>query len=271
MEIRARHAQERVKHDPTERDRVQKAIARWLDPPLMVASVLLLVLTLVQLTTPLPPSHAAILAGVETAIWVFFAGSFAVELALANDRVRFLRRNWLRAITVVVPFFGFLRILSVLRFGQWAAYLRIFVLSRRTGSPAMEILRRRHLGQLGFMSVLVVGIAAGLEYLVESGSPGANITSIGDAFWWAAGTLTTIGSPDYPVTTGGKIVALLLMFYAVSVFTYFVASLASLLVGHDESEETKKAAQTAPAQLTLTEDEARVVRNILSRLDGKES
>lgn len=271
MEIRARQAEQEVKRDPVERERLQASIARWLDPPLMLASVLLLVLTLIQLTTPLPRAHAAIVTAVETAIWAFFAGSFALELLLANDRGRFLRNNWLRAITVAIPFIAFLRILAVLRFAQWSAYVRVFLLGRRTGSPAMTILRRRHLGQLAVMSVLVVAISAGIEYLVESGSSGANIETLGDALWWAAATLTTIGSPNYPVTPGGRIVAFLLMLYAVSVFTYFVASLASVLVGHDESRQPKQSAENAAGRITLTEDEARVVRRILARFDSDDA
>lgn len=267
MELRGRPAVADVRHDPARREEMRHALSKWLDPPLTLASVLLLVLVVIQLTTPLPPPRQTILAAAQTAIWLFFLFSFLAELAIAPDRKHYVRTHWLRAVVVAMPFLGFLRILTALHFAQWLGYARLFIISHRTGSPALEILRRRHLGQVALMSVIVVGIAAAIEYLVEPGARGANIESFGDAMWWAATTLTTIGSQMYPVTTGGKVVALMLMFYAVSVFTYFVASLASVLIGHDESKDSQQAARDADRKLELTEDEVKVVRKILSRMN----
>jgi voltage-gated potassium channel len=268
VEARGRQAEDEAEHDPARREERRQAVSRWLDPPLTFASLLLLLLTVIQLTTPLPAGREKFLNLAETGIWVFFVVSFGVEVAVSDDRIRFVRRHWLRAVMVVIPFIGFLRIVSVVRFGQWIAYARLLLLSHRTGSPALDILRRRHLGQVGLISVFVVGICAALEYLVESGAPHANIETFGDALWWAGTTLTTIGSQLYPVTTGGKIVALTLMVYAVSVFTYFVASLASVLVGHDNTEQAKDASNEQQGAFYLTGDEAKVLRNVLARMHG---
>jgi voltage-gated potassium channel len=262
-ERRADRAEQAVKHSPSRREERRAAVSKWLDPPLIFASILLILLTIIQLTTPLPGNKGAVVTLAETGIWVFFAGSFAVELAISGDRAAFLRHHWLRALGAVLPFFGFLRILSVVRFGHIAAYVRLFLLSRRTGSPALEILRRRHLGQVALISLFVFGISAALEYLVEAGTRGANIETPGDALWWAAATMSTIGAPQYPVTNGGRVVALLLMFYAVIVFTYFVASLASVLAGHDAEEPP--VGEEGPSRITA--QEARVVRRVLMKLE----
>lgn len=265
LELRSRRAEQDARHDPAQREGLQRAVGRWLDPPLMLASVLLLLLTLIQVTTPLSPGKRAIVTFVQTAIWIFFIASYVLELLLAPDRWQFVRAHPWRLLTVVLPFFGFLRVLSAIRFAHIASYARLLLLSHRTGSPALEILRRRHLGQVALMSTLVVAISASLEYLVEPGTRNANIQNAGDALWWAATTLTTIGSPLYPVTTGGKIVALALMLYAVSVFTYFVASLASVLIGHDETKQASDVKTDAVAKSMLTEREVQVLRELLAR------
>jgi voltage-gated potassium channel len=264
MEIQARARRRHLRDDPDRRAHLQESLTRWLDLPLALASVLFVLLTVIQLTTPLPASRRALVAAVETAIWAFFLVSFVSELVLAPDRLRFLRRHWMRAITVVVPFLGFLRALAVLRVAQWAPYLRLLLFGHRTGSPALEILRRRHLGKVALVSLMVVGIATSLEYLVEAGAPGSNIENLGDALWWAAATTTTIGSPLYPVTAGGKVVAVLLMLYSVSVFTYFVASLASALTGHDEVK--KEATPEAGVSVRLSPEEAAALRKLVERL-----
>ncbi|HZD82917.1 MAG TPA: potassium channel family protein [Nitrososphaeraceae archaeon] len=50
-------------------------------------------------------------------------------------------------------------------------------------------------------------------YVAESGNPRANINNLGNALWWAVGTVTTIAYGDvYPVTTEGKIVTTFLIF-----------------------------------------------------------
>jgi voltage-gated potassium channel len=42
----------------------------------------------------------------------------------------------------------------------------------------------------------------------EQNPPGANITTFGDALWWACETVTTVGYGDrYPVTPDGRAIA----------------------------------------------------------------
>jgi voltage-gated potassium channel len=59
---------------------------------------------------------------------------------------------------------------------------------------------------------MLVFLAALAVLDAESRNAGANITTYGDALWWAAVTTTTVGYGDYyPVTTEGRLVAVGLM------------------------------------------------------------
>ena len=71
------------------------------------------------------------------------------------------------------------------------------------------------------LSVIIVGAIA--EYLAEYNNPGANITNLGDALWWSATTMTTVGYGDYtPITPLGRIVAVIVMFAGIGIVVTLV-------------------------------------------------
>ena len=65
-------------------------------------------------------------------------------------------------------------------------------------------------------SVIIVGAIA--EYLAEYNYPGANITNLGDAIWWSATTITTVGYGDYtPISPFGRTIAIIVMFAGIGI------------------------------------------------------
>ena len=71
------------------------------------------------------------------------------------------------------------------------------------------------------LSVIILGAIA--EYLAEYNYPGANISNLGDALWWSATTMTTVGYGDYtPITPLGRIVAVIVMFAGIGIVVTLV-------------------------------------------------
>ena len=60
-------------------------------------------------------------------------------------------------------------------------------------------------------------------YLAEHKHQGANITTLGDAFWWSIVTITTVGYGEYfPLTLAGRLIALAVMFSGIGVVVVIV-------------------------------------------------
>ena len=79
------------------------------------------------------------------------------------------------------------------------------------------------------LSVIVLS-AMGVNYF-EHVREDSNIRSMWDGVWWAVVTMGTVGYGDkYPISTGGRIVGLLLIFSGVGLMSLLTATIASMFV-----------------------------------------
>jgi voltage-gated potassium channel Kch len=86
-------------------------------------------------------------------------------------------------------------------------------------------------------SVAIVG-TLGFHYFESGTNP--NIDSLFDSFWWSIVTITTIGYGDvYPITVGGRLVALFLMFTGIGLLSVSTAGFAAYLVRFDQIEQLR--------------------------------
>jgi voltage-gated potassium channel len=72
--------------------------------------------------------------------------------------------------------------------------------------------------------VLVIIIFGGIGvYLAEYKHQDANITNLGDAFWWAIVTITTVGYGEFfPLTSVGRAIGVLVMFSGIGIVVIIV-------------------------------------------------
>ena len=88
----------------------------------------------------------------------------------------------------------------------------------------LGFMRRENLLRLlGVIAVLILGGTAGLAYFEDRSLP--------DALWWSVVTLTTVGFGDIsPVSLGGRLIGVVLMFFGIGVLGMFTATIAGVFV-----------------------------------------
>ena len=216
-----------------DREELLRRIERFTDLPLLILALALVPLLIVPaVVTVRPPWDDAILVA-DWAIWAVFAADFGVKLAVAPRRVEFLRGHWLEGLMVLLPFLRPLRVLRALRLARVAVALGFNVQVIR------DILEQRGTKVIVAAVVGTLVIGATLAYLAERGEPGATITSFGDAIWWAAVTMTTVGYGDvYPTTPMGRGVAVALMLFGIAALSALTATVAAFLVRESREETT---------------------------------
>jgi voltage-gated potassium channel len=193
------------------------------------------------------------------AIWVVFIVQFLIEFALAPDKPGYLRRNWLGAIALALPALRVFRVLRLARFMRAAGWLRSVRLVRVVGTfnrgmrALGRTMRRRGAGYVSALTALVTLIGAAGMYAFERESATSGIDSFSDALWWTTMIMTTMGSEQWPQSTAGRVLCVLLSLYAFGVFGYVTAMLASFFVGRDtplgETVDTREDLKQLQAQI----------------------
>ncbi|KRD09856.1 ion transporter [Mycobacterium sp. Root265] len=151
--------------------------------------------------------------------WLVFAIDYAVRLSLAPDRWHWFRSHLLDLSIVALPLLRPLRLVRLL--------ILIQVLQRAAGSA----IRGKVVLYTVSGAVLLVLVASLAVLDAERAAPGAHVTDFGEALWWSVTTITTVGYGDLtPVTTTGRVIAVLLMIGGITLVGSITATLASWIV-----------------------------------------
>ena len=82
-----------------------------------------------------------------------------------------------------------------------------------------------------FLVIVLLEAGSILVVRAEAGAPNANITTGGDALWWAIVSVATVGYGDkYPVTAAGRLIGVFLIVGGVGLFGVFTGFLARLFL-----------------------------------------
>jgi voltage-gated potassium channel len=195
-------------------------------PLLLLAIAFLASYALLVIDQGLSPDTRAALATVSWAVWVAFGIDFLTRLYLAEERVLYAGRHWYDVALIALPVLRPLRLLRMLALAR--------ILNRSAAGSLVGQVTTYAAG----VAVMAVGLGSLAILDAEQDAPHANITTFGDALWWAATTVTTVGYGDrFPVTTQGRFIAVALMAVGIGLVGAVTAAVAAWMVRQVQIED----------------------------------
>lgn len=222
--------------------------------------------------------YAGPLATTLDVIWVVFLADFLLRFWIAPAKRRFLRENWLGALSVALPFLRPLRAFRALRALRAARATRSLSLIRLLGgvNRGLRLLRNvaasNQMLLIGGMTILVVASGAVGIWYFDRGDAESPIRTFGDALWWSATLVTTMNSEKYAVSTEARVIGILIRIFALSIFGYITAKIATYLIGRDVAGTTAASDRDALAgQIRALRSEVAQLRERLEADAGEAS
>ena len=204
-----------------------------------ILAIFSLVILILPLILQLPPDAVDTLSNVENALCVVFLADFLRSLFRAQSKWGYFLKGG-----------GWLDLLGSLPFTKFAVFrfARLFRIVRVMRTLKGNDFRKLLTDQLAQNTLLFTfAIAFVLIFTIalfvlkaEQGNPDANITTYTNAVWWAFVTITTVGYGDYyPVTTVGRLLAIILMFAGLGIIGVLSSYLASTFISLQKGRDKK--------------------------------
>jgi len=226
-------------------DRIER-LTRY---PMALLGIVWLVVAVIIVTTDLNGSSSTFLVGSLFALWVVLLVEYLVRLVVTPNRGSYLKRRWIEPATVVVP---------PLQGWHVVGIEKMCLLVQEATLQVEAILKHHSLFRVLIAAAGTLFLGAWLVLLFEKNVKNTNIHNYPDALWWAIVTVTTVGYGDrFPVSGGGRTVAVILMLLGIGLIGVLTATVASLFVKqHTDAnkEEIKKGHANLGQQLAVIGD-----------------
>lgn len=162
------------------------------DKPLFVLSFVWLAIIAFELTVGVSRQ----LEYVSFVIWIIFIADFLLEMTIAPSTKKYLRQNWLSALSLILPAFRIFRIFQSVKLLKASRSLRSLNLLKIVSSLNRGVANLRKIARnygvnyiIPLTAIIFLAGAAGIWFfenttaLQQSGQAASGIDNYGDALW----------------------------------------------------------------------------------------
>lgn len=174
---------------------------------------------------------------------IVFAIEYVAKLFLINHKKEYFKAT-IVDLLAILPLFRVFRLARTLRF------LKMFRLIRALKMDSLmeyEIIRKKSASLFQTeatttISYLVISVLFGtFGILIFERGVNDGFNTLEDGLWWCIVTITTVGYGDIsPITTGGKIVAIVIMFIGLSFYALLTGTISTVLIDRAKQYKEKK-------------------------------
>ena len=217
-----------------ERNKLLTSIEKVLEGPMIFLGFVWLVLLVIELVWGLSKP----LEYTSLTIWIIFIIDFLISFILAPTKVVFLKRNWLTAVSLLIPalrVFRIFRFVRLLRGLRGIRLVRIVSSLNRSMNSFGATMKRRGIGYVMAITVTVTFAGAAGMYALEK--PNNGFDTYGMALWWTAMRVITAGNEFNPSTPEGRGLAFIIAVFGYTIFGYVTATFATFFIGRDAEEK----------------------------------
>jgi voltage-gated potassium channel len=248
-------------------DERSERVERFFEWPVLAAAVLVLPVIVIE-QTAVSETVKTIAGVLNWAIWITFAAELVAMLWVVPEKWRWLARNPLDVMIVVLtppvlpPALQSLRVLRLLRLLR---LLKLAQVSRRVFS--LQGLR------YAALVALLTIIGGGAAFVAAEKSQ--QDLDLWDGVWWAVSTMTTVGSNIQPLTTLGRVIAMALMVVGIAFVALLTGAVAERFLGPEIKEEIKDVrGEIGETEAAIDAEEGRLLdefRSISQRMNALEA
>lgn len=203
---------------------------------MIVLALLSVVMVFVEIIGNINPGQEQIIQSVDLTIALIFLGDFIYNWKNSKDKKVFLHKYWwelLAAIPITTTTTQALRVLKIAEIFpliEMFRFARLFIRLRMIIFESEKFTKQAVLIYIMIsLAILIFSGALGFYHFEKGVNP--NVHSFFDSFYWAAITTATVGYGDiYPITVGGKIVSIFLIFSGVAAIGAFITVAQSYII-----------------------------------------
>ncbi|MBI5387750.1 MAG: ion transporter [Verrucomicrobia bacterium] len=206
---------------------------------LLVFTILVLCALVVDTILVLPREASDLIHIADKFACAVFFFDFCIRFCQAESKRTFMKWGWIDLLASIPN-------LELLRWGRLVRVLRVIRLLRgvRSVQKVLALIFENKLRggavSIAFTAFLLVAFSS-VSVLICERHGDANIKTAEDAVWWSVTTFTTVGYGDkYPVTTEGRVLAMILMVGGVGMFGAISGLAASFFLGGQQSQKSSE-------------------------------